>query len=232
MKKLLLPVLTLTVMALMVQTASAQSNIDMGKSTSGLIQFKALGSNGSSVMLNMCSKVKNGVCTLGGVGGPGTGQGGFFGINGFYSITGGGVIGTLTSASGCTTCVWSLNNQSLGFAFGTNPGGNDLLQGTFTLVSLTQTKNVNGIGFNQALAVNFNATGGSLKSYFENGKGTISINIQFTTANSLMTLPKGASRFGWVVDGDVTANPEPGTMALLGSGFLIVGGLLRRKFGA
>jgi hypothetical protein len=230
MKKLLLPVLALAVIAVMVQTASAQATIDLGKSTSGLIQFLALGSNGSSVELNTCSKVHNGVCTSGGLQGSGSSLG-FGGVSGFYTITGGGITGTLNS-SGCTTCVWTLTGPALNFAFGTSPGGNNLLQGTFTLHSLTQTTNANGASFNQALEVNFTATGGSLKSYFDGGQGTISIDVQFTTAKSLLTLPKGASRFGWVAEGDVTANPEPGTMALLGSGILIVGGLLRRKFGA
>lgn len=231
MKKLLLPVLALAVIAVMVQAASAQSNIDLGKSTSGLIQFLALGSNGSKIQMNMCSQVHNGVCTLGAVAGGGTGSGGFLGKNGFYSITGGGVTATLTSVNTCTTCVWSLGG-SLNFAYGTHPGGSDLLTGTFTLVSLTQTQHVNGGAFNQAMVMNFTATGGTLQSYFQNNQGALSLNIQFTTNNSLMTLPKGRSRFGWIVDGDVTANPEPGTMALLGSGILLIGGLLRRRFGA
>jgi hypothetical protein len=70
-----------------------------------------------------------------------------------------------------------------------------------------------------------------LLSFFVNNP-TIELNIGFTTAKSIANDPKNNMRFGWITNGNLTATPEPGTMALLGSGFLLVGGYLRKKFGA
>jgi PEP-CTERM motif len=213
--------------------ALAQSDVDLGAGTSGVVQFIATG-GGGNFDLNMCAKAVNGVCVGNQVQGPGSGDGLFLGNNGFYTLAGGGVTGTLASLPSCIVCQWTLSGN-LGFNFGSAPGGSDLLDGTFTLLSMTQKANVNGVGFNQMVKVNFSATGGTLQKYFDpSGKGFITLNLKFTTVNTIQSINPGpgSSRFGLVVDGTVTPTPEPGTMALLGSGVLFVGGFLRKKFGA
>ncbi len=212
--------------------ASAQSDIDLGAGTSGVVQFLATGAGNFD--LNMCSLAVNGACVGNQVQGPGNGDGFLAGNPGFYQITGGGITGTLTSPLNCAVCQWTLSG-SVGFNFSSMPngGGTDLLDGTFTLVSMTQKQNVNGVGFNQMVQVNFAATGGTLLKYFDpTGKGFITLDLKFTTDKNVQSIPGGSTRFGLVVDGTVTPTPEPGTMALLGSGVLLVGGFLRKRFGA
>ncbi|HXM20951.1 MAG TPA: PEP-CTERM sorting domain-containing protein [Terriglobales bacterium] len=233
MKRLILALLATAIVACAVPPASAQTDIDLNTSLpgSGRVAFFATG--GGNFTLDMCSHVTNGVCIGNNFSGTATGEGQLAGDNGFYTLTGGGVTGTLTSAQNCIVCTWSLSGPAIGFDFysGANKTGTDWLNGSFQLVSMTQTKNINGSSFNQFVTLNFTPTGGILKQYFTSG-GFIKLNVEFTTAKSIETIPKGQGRFGWVFDGSVTPTPEPGTMALLGSGLLLVGGLLRRKFGA
>jgi hypothetical protein len=233
MKRWFIALLATAVVACAVPLASAQDDIDLNTNLPGTGRVAFTATGGGNFNVNMCASVANGVCLGNSFSGSGTGEGQFLNDNGFYTLSNaGGVTGTLVSAQNCHVCTWSLSG-SIGFDYysGLNETGTYLLGGTFTLVSMTQTKNVNGVGFNQLMTINFSPTGGTLAQYFVSG-GTIKLNVAFTTANSIMTLPKGQSRFGWVVDGSVTPTPEPGTMALLGSGLLIVGGFLRRKFGA
>jgi len=230
MRNLVTAFLATSLVLFTVASASAQENIVLGQSTTN-VQFLSTGSGNFSLF--DCSKLVNGKCTHGPVQGLATGEGNVAGYNGFYSINNdGGVKGTLTNGQNCHVCQWTLSG-SMTFEFTSKPngGGTDFLNGTFTLVSMTQTKNIVGAGFNQNLVVNFNVTGGTLASYFANNP-TITLNIGFTTANSIANLQKGVSRFGWITSGNVSATPEPGTMALLGTGFVLVGGYLRKKFGA
>jgi len=214
-----------------VPSASAQSNIVLGTSTT---QLEFLSTGSGNFNLFTCSQVSNkGKCTAGPVQGKGTGEGQVVGSNGFYAISNAGPVkGVLTNGVNCVVCQWTLTG-SMNFTFTSkiNGGGVDLLNGTFKLMSMTQTKNIIGSSFNQALEVNFTPTGGALLSFFVNNP-TIELNIGFTTAKSIANDPKNNMRFGWITNGNLTATPEPGTMALLGSGFLLVGGYLRKKFGA
>lgn len=213
-----------------VTSASAQSNIVLGTSTTQL-EFLSTGAGGFNLF--SCSLVHNGKCTAGPVQGKATGEGQVFGNNGFYAISNATPVkGTLTNGVNCVICKWTLTG-SMNFTFTSkiNGGGTDWLNGTFSLQSMTQTKNIIGSSFNQTLVVNFTPTGGTLLNFFVNNP-TIELNIGFTTARSIANDPKGNMRFGWITNGNLTATPEPGTMALLGSGFLLVGGYLRKKFGA
>jgi len=230
MKGVMVTLLAAIVVLFTVPSASAQSNIELGESTT---QLEFLSTGSGNFNLFSCSKVTNGVCTAGPVQGDAKGQGQVAGYNGFYSISNStAVAGILLNGVNCNVCQWSLSgSMSFNFTTGKNGTGTDLLSGTFTLMSMTQTKNIIGSAFNQALEVNFTPTGGTLYSFFVNNP-TIDLDLAFTTAKSLANDPKGNMRFGWIVDGNVSATPEPGTMALLGSGFLLVGGYLRKKFGA
>ena len=230
MRSRMLALLAAIVVFFTASSASAQSNIVLGTSTGGL-EFLATGSGNFDLFT--CSKVHNGKCTAGPVKGKATGEGQILGFNGFYALSNATAIkGTLTNGVNCVVCKWTLTG-SMNFKFTSkkNGGGTDFLNGTFSLQSMTQTKSIVGSSFNQALVVNFTPTGGTLLNYFVNNP-TINLNIGFTTAKSIANDPKGNMRFGWITNGNLTATPEPGTMALLGSGFLLVGGYLRKKFGA
>jgi PEP-CTERM motif len=230
MRSVLVALLAAIVVLFTVPSASAQSNIALGTSTS---QLEFLSTGSGNFNLFSCSNVHNGKCTAGPVQGAGTGEGDVTGYNGFYAISNATAVnGTLTNGVNCNVCQWTLSG-SMNFVFTSKPngGGVDLLNGSFALVSMTQTQNKIGSVFNQSLVVNFTVTGGTLKPYFANNP-TIELDLAFTTPKSLANDPKGNMRLGWISSGDVSATPEPGTMALLGSGFLLVGGFLRKKFGA
>jgi hypothetical protein len=231
MRSVMVALLAAIVVLFTVPSASAQSNIVLGTS---ITQLEFLSTGSGNFDLFSCSKVHNGKCTPGPVQGKATGEGQILGNNGFYGIANGSAIhGTLTNGQNCVVCVWTLTgSMSFTFTSQINGGGVDLLNGTFTLQTMTQTKNIIGGSFNQSLVVNFTPTGnGKLMPYFVKNP-TIELNIGFTTAKSLANDPKGNMRFGWITNGNLSATPEPGTMALLGSGILLVGGFLRKKFGA
>lgn len=194
MRSLMVALLAAVMVLFTVPSASAQ--IDLGPST-GLIQFLGLDGEGDFT-LNLCAKAVHGKCVRGALQGLGFVEG----YPGFYTINGGGVTGTLTSAQNCTTCVWALTGNPLMFAFGTYPGGSDLLTATIQLISQTQTPKVNGVGFNQALADNFTVTGGELRWRW----GTLGLAVQITTSKSLLTIRKGQSVFGWF---DGAGSPIP-----------------------
>jgi hypothetical protein len=183
-----------------VLSASAQSDIVLGKNTgTGRIQFFANDGKGNFT-LNICSQVVNGVCVLGEIVGRAVGVGVFNGINGFYKFAGGGVTGTLTSKRNCIVCRWELSGPVLIFELSQFPNdrGVDWLNGTFQLLTMTQTKNVNGVGFNQLAKVNFIILGGVLAPLFcANGPApcVIKPNLQFTTDKPLQRIPNGQSLF-------------------------------------
>jgi hypothetical protein len=194
MRNLMLKLMAAIMVLFAVSSASAQNGFLLRRSIgTGRRQIFANDGKGN-LTLNVCSNVVNGVCVGGQVQGPATGEGGFSGINGFYTITGGGVTATLLSPSNCTTCVWALSGPSLNFALGTNPGSSNLLTGTFQLQNMTQTRNVNGSGFNQGAQGSFTVTGGVLEPYFE-GNGVIKLHLAFTTDKPLQRIPKGQSLF-------------------------------------
>jgi len=229
MRSVMVALLAAIVVLFTVPSASAQSNIVLGTSTS---QLEFLSTGSGNFNLFTCSSVHNGKCTAGPVQGKATGEGQITGNNGFYAISNATAVkGTLINGQKCVVCQWMLTG-SMNFTFTSkiNGGGVDFLNGTFTLQSMTQTQHIIGGSFNQALQVNFTPTGGTLLNFFVNNP-TIELNIGFTTAKSIANDPKGNMRFGWITNGNLSATPEPGTMALLGSGILLVGGFLRKKFG-
>jgi PEP-CTERM motif-containing protein len=231
MRNVMIALLAAVVALFTVSMASAQETITLGPS---LTQIQFLATGGGNFNMTTCSNVSNkGVCTAGYVQGTAAGGGNVSGYGGWYSIWNQTAVhGTLTNGQGCNVCNWTLSgSMNFEWTTGKNQTGTDLLNGTFTLVSMSQTKNIIGAGFNQSLVVNFTPTGGLLENFFENNP-TIILNLSFTTAKSIANDPKGNMRYGWINNGQVSATPEPGTMALLGSGFLLVGGYLRKKFGA
>jgi hypothetical protein len=182
-----------------VLSASAQNDIFfLGKNTGTVrVQFFADDGEGNFT-LNICSKVVDRVCILGGIIGPLRATA--IGENGFYKFTGGGITGTLTSRRNCRICRWKLSGPGLSFKWSSlaNGRGTDFLNGTFQLLTMTQTKNMNGVGFNQAATADFIISGGTLAPLFCSDKYTpcfLKLNLQFTTERPLQRIPKGQSIF-------------------------------------
>lgn len=233
MRSLMLALLAATLVAFTVPGALAQSDIDLGGELSGTLAFVAQG--GGNFTVGLCDSLNGNRKCVGGdtVIGKATGDGQFNGDNGFYTLTGNALTtGTFTGCVG-TTCSWTLSTASpLNFKMtaGKFGGGIDYLNGTLKLIGLTETPN--GKLFSETMTVDLTVTGGSLAGLFSDNHGQVIFNVQTQTTVSLANSPNGRGIQGVLLDGDMSQAPEPGTMALLGSGFLLVGGFLRRKLGS
>jgi PEP-CTERM motif len=233
MRSLMLTLLAATVVAFTVPSAVAQSDIDMGGELSGTLAFVAQG--GGNFTLGLCDSLNGQKKCVGGdtLIGKATGDGAFNGDNGFYTLTGNALTtGTFTGCAG-TTCNWTLNTASpLNFKMtqGKFGGGIDYLNGTLKMIGLTEVPN--GKLFSETITVDLTVTGGTLASLFADQHGNVIFSVQSETTKSLAVSPAGRGIQGILQSGDMSQAPEPGTLALLGSGFLLVGGFLRRKFTA
>jgi hypothetical protein len=225
--------LAATIVAFTVPSSVAQNDIDLGGELSGTLAFVAQG--GGNFTLGLCDSLNGAKKCVGGdtVIGGATGTGTFLGDNGFYTLTGNALTtGTFTGCVG-TTCSWTLSTASpLSFKFtqGKFGGGTDFLNGTLQMIGLTEVPN--GKLFSETITLELTVTGGTLASLFTDNHGNVIFNVQSETTLSLAKSPNGRGIQGILESGDMSEAPEPGTMALLGSGFLLVGGFLRRKFGA
>lgn len=194
MRRRMLALLAAIIVLFTVPRASARSVIELGASTSkSRVQF--LGDGGGNFTLNMCSKVVQGMCV--GRRLQGTAQI-FVVYHGYYTITGGGVTGTLISPANCDVCRWKLSGHRLYFEMNSNKNGHgiDFLDGTFQLLRMTQTRSANGVGFNQIVLVKFQVLGGALAPYFQGDHGVVKLYVQFTTDKPVQRIPKGRSLFG------------------------------------
>ena len=234
MRSLRLTLMAAAIAALTVPSTLAQSDIDLNQAVSGSLAFVALGAG--NFTLGLCDSFNLNRKCVGGdtVIGTATGEGEFNNDNGFYTLTGNALqTGTLVSGScGTGTCAWTLTGGPLNFKMtqGKFGGGIDYLNGTLNLTGLTEAPA--GKLFLETITVDLTVTGGILASLFTDDHGNIIFNVQSETTKSLAVSPSGRGIQGIVLDGALSQAPEPGTMALLGSGFLLVGGYLRRKFSA
>jgi PEP-CTERM motif len=233
MRSLMLTLLAATIVALTVPSALAQSDIDLGGEQMGTLAFVAGG--GGAFTFGLCDNLNFQRKCIGGdtVKGTATGDGGFAGDNGFYTLTGNAL--TTGTFGGCqgTTCSWSLstaNPYNFTFTQFKNGTGIDYLNGTIKMLGLTEVPN--GKLFAETITLDLTVTGGTLASLFSDNHGNVIFNVQTQTTLSLKNSPAGRGIQGILENGTMAEAPEPGTMALLGSGFLLVGGFLRRKFAA
>jgi hypothetical protein len=233
MRSLMLTLFAAMIVAFTVPSALAQSDIDLGGEKVGTLAFVAGG--GGAFTFGLCDTLNFQRKCIGGdtLKGVATGDGGFAGANGFYTLTGPGLTtGTLTGCLG-TTCSWTLSTASpYNFTFTQfkNGTGTDYLNGTIKMLALTEVPN--GKLFSETITLDLTVTGGTLAQLFTDNHGNVVFNVQTQTTLSLKDSPAGRGIQGILQSGDMSQAPEPGTMALLGSGFLLVGGFLRRKLGA
>ncbi len=209
MRTLRIVLLLLLTIACFVPISNAATNqISLGGTASGSVVFNGTGGGNFNLVTSGLTSIA-------------FGQGIFLGDNGFYSITQtGGITGTfLGLVAGADT--WQITQANpLSFVFGS------FLTGNLQLKSLIQSSS-SGV-FNESLVANLTNLGGSLASDFTAAGGIASITIQFTSPTNLAGIGFGSDAAA-IATGNIQPTPEPGSMILLGSGILGLGGYLRRK---
>jgi len=201
-----------------VGSALAQTQISLGGSTQN-VTLVTNGSGGATVTLGSCS---GGTCTLSGTA---FGTGALSSGPAAYSITTASTNSITMSWNGS---IWNVSQSDpIYFCYG-GSGSCDgsLLTGTLTLGTFGQAGQTGT--FNTQLTGNLAITGGSLASLFPNNLGMLSFTVDLPNATDLST---SEGQFaGSISSGELKPTPEPATLGLLGSGLMLLGGAIRRRF--
>jgi hypothetical protein len=201
--------------------AFAGSEISLLGSTGSPIKFIGTGSGGTGGLGTHNFSVNFNIVNL-----TAFGTGSLASGPGFYSIVNAGAsvygVSSTNGGSACTAtgpCTFTLGQSApLSFSYGSSTGGNDLLTGELSLVSLSQT-GTNGV-FNDQLVINFVATGGALQPAFTNNNGMVQLTIKFGTNQNLASIMSGNQYLAKVISGAVIPVPEPASLALLSCSLL------------
>lgn len=201
-----------------VASAFAQTQITLGGSTQNAT-FVSNGSGSVSVTLGSCS---GGTCTLSG---QAFGTGALSSGPAAYSIT---TAETNTIGMTWNGSQWLVSQSApINFCYGGSGSCNgSLLTGTITLNDFAQ--GVSSGEFNSALDANLAITGGSLAPVFTSAGGVLSFTIKLKGVPDLST--NQGSFSGRILSGNITPTPEPTTLGLLGTGLMVLGGAIRRRF--
>jgi len=212
MRKTLLALATLVILATVTSTATAATNqITLGGTATDTLTFKG---SATGWTLTFASNTLSGTAT---------GQGTLTPISGTYDINSSGITITGTSSGAGT---WNISQSGgLGFEIESSTM-TDLLSGTLQLINLAQTGSTGT--FNYDLAANLTVSGGSDASLF-GSSGVVGITIDFDTPTSLSTIVGTSNTLGANVSSGEVYTPEPMSMVLVGSGLILLGGLARRR---
>lgn len=206
-------------------TPSMQASIDeivLG----GADQPVTFSANGNDIFVNL-GNCSNGVCTLSGD--LAFGQGKFaVGGSGPWSITSEENSLTMTQEG---SGLWLLNSPDVvTFSFGT---GGSLLMGNINLQTVVQVPNTLTAVFDHNSNTLTNLSG-SLAPLFGPSGGIIDWTVAFGGSTDLSTLLSqttgGPTQIsGMFSSGEIVPTPEPGSLALIGSGLIFAGAILRKR---
>ncbi len=230
MRKLLFAFLTVAVLAATVPSTVAQDGIVLGVSATNSLKFTGTGSSGFSLSFN------NKIGTIGhafgqgqDLGGPNSCGPGTPCVGTYKFLQSGSITSTLTNPGCGATCVWSIATAPGALLFDFGPLGHNKgqwLQGNVVFENFTQ--NASGGLFHDTMVADLTNLTGIVAQYFPGG-ALLDLTLKFTTGQDFSKLAPGKSVSDGIGSGDVTQTPEPGTMALLGSGILLLGGYLRKR---
>jgi len=209
MRKLLLALCVFALLTAVAPIASAQNEITLG-GTSNTMTFVGNGSGGWTLSFPGLTGTAFGTGVLSSGPSP-------------YSITQGSVTITGTSIGADK---WSIG-QSGGLSFSYAPSGTPLLTGSLQLVDLSQSGSLGN--FDYTVVANLTNLGGSLSSDFTAAGAVVDITILFASATDLASLGSGGTLAAGISSGEIFQTPEPVSMVLVGSGLLMLGGLVRRR---
>ena len=220
-RKTLLVLFVLVALMIAVSTATAQNEIVLGGSATDSITF-----TGSTTGWTL-SFTPNPLTGLG-PGNSATGENGWSPITGAYSVNqeGATIAGTVVSPG-----FWDITQTggSLGGAllFSIVSGSTTLLSGDLQLVSLAQTGKTGT--FNYDLIANLTSLGG-IDASLVGSAAELAISIDFNSTTDLSTLTGTTNTLlGKISSGEIEETPEAASMVLVGSGLILLGGLVRRR---
>jgi hypothetical protein len=223
MRRLLVIVSILVFLTGAVSTATAQNLINLLGGSSNAVTFTGGETSGTWTLS---------LGTTGTLSGTGSGSGilnfsSLYPNSAPYSITqptGTTVTGTKTGAN-----TWSITqNNPLLFSLGT---GGSLLTGNLELVNLAITGKTGQ--FDTTLVVDLTNLSGSLASLITSAGGEAQLTIRYSGSGDFLTalesLGSGQTLSTALDGGKICANPEPASMFLVGTGLVMLGGLVHRR---